>query len=90
MLITARKPATVGEILSKEFLGPMRLTQGSLAEAMGVPRNLVSEICKDRRDVTASTALMLAREFGNSADFWLNVQRRTDVWEALQPLPHPT
>ncbi len=83
MLMTARKPATVGEILMEEFLVPMRLTQGALAEAMGVPRKHVNELCNDRRAVTAPTALILARVFGNSADFWLNVQRRNDLWDAM-------
>ena len=67
----------------REFLTPMKLTQGALAEAMGVERKLVNELCNDRRSVTADTALMLARVFGNSPEFWLNVQRRTDLWEAL-------
>jgi len=50
---------------------------------MGVQRKLVNELCNDRRAVTGDTALMLARVFGNSPEFWLNVQRRTDLWEAL-------
>jgi antitoxin HigA-1 len=83
MLRTERKPVTVGEMLTEEFLMPLGLTQGGLAEAMGVQRRLVNELCNDRRSVTADTALMLARVFGNSPDFWLNVQRRTDLWEAL-------
>jgi addiction module HigA family antidote len=83
MIQTARKPATVGEILTEEFLKPMGLTQTALAMAMAVPRKHVSELCNDRRAVTAPTALILARVFGNSAEFWLNVQRRTDLWQAL-------
>ena len=83
MLITKRKPASVGEILLEEFMGPLGLTQGDLADAMGVPRKHVNELCNNRRAVTADTALMLARVFGNSADFWLNVQRRVDLWEAM-------
>jgi plasmid maintenance system antidote protein VapI len=43
----------------------------------------VNELCNDRRSITAPTALILARVFGNSADFWLNVQRRTDLWETM-------
>ncbi|GIL03404.1 MAG: transcriptional regulator [Alphaproteobacteria bacterium] len=82
MLTTKRKPVTVGEILMEEFLGPMGLTQGALAEAMGVPRKHVNELCNDRRSVTAPTALILARVFDNSPEFWLNVQRRTDLWNA--------
>jgi len=83
MLTTKRKPATVGEILIEEFMGPMDLTQGALAEAMGVQRKHVNELCNGRRAVTAATALILARVFGNSPDFWLNVQRRCDLWEAM-------
>jgi plasmid maintenance system antidote protein VapI len=50
---------------------------------MGVGRRYVAELCNDRRPVTASIALILARVFGNSAEFWLNVQRRTDLWKAM-------
>ena len=83
MLMTKRKPATAGEILIEEFMRPLGLTQRALAEAMGVQRKHVNELCKDRRKVTAATALILARVFGNSPDFWLNVQRRSDLWEAM-------
>jgi addiction module HigA family antidote len=83
MLNTERKPVSVGEMLVEEFLTPLSLTQGALAEAMGVQRKLVNELCNGRRAVTADTALMLARVFGNSPEFWLNVQRRTELWEAL-------
>jgi addiction module HigA family antidote len=82
MLTTKRKPASVGEILVEEFMEPMALTQGSLAEAMGVQRKHVNELCNNRRNVTAPTALILARVFGNSPDFWLNIQRRSDLWDA--------
>jgi antitoxin HigA-1 len=83
MLTTKRKPATVGEILTEEFMQPLGLTQGALAKAMGVQRKHVNELCNDRRSVTAATALILARVFGNSPDFWLNIQRRGDLWEAM-------
>jgi antitoxin HigA-1 len=83
MLSTKRKLVSVGGMMTEEFLTPMKLTQGALAEAMGVERKLVNEICNDRRSVTADTALMLARVFGNSPNFWLNVQRRMELWEAL-------
>ena len=87
MLITKRKPVSVGEILVAEFMEPMGLTQAALADAMGVQRKHVNELCNARRTVTASTALILARVFGNSPDFWLNVQRRNDLWEAMNS-PH--
>jgi addiction module HigA family antidote len=83
MLLTKRKPVPVSEILVEEFLEPLGMTQTDLAERSGLPRKHVNELCRNRRTVTADTALILARVFGNSADFWLNTQRRMDVWEAL-------
>jgi len=65
MLSTKHKPVSAGEILTEESL-----TQSALAEAMGVERKLVNELCSDRRVVTANAALMLARVFGNSPEFW--------------------
>lgn len=84
MLLTVRKPVSVGEILRLEFLEPLNLTQGALAEAAGIPRKHVNELCNDRRRITAATAMILAKVFGNSAEFWLNLQRRNDLWEAMQ------
>ncbi len=81
--MTKRKPTTVGEMLIEEFMEPLGLTQGALAEAMGVQRKHVNELCNNRRNVTAATALILARVFGTSPDFWLNLQRRSDIWEAM-------
>lgn len=83
MLMTKRKPATPGEILTEEFLEPLGITQTDLAERTGLPRKHVNELCRGRRVMTADTALILSRVFGNSPDFWLNTQRRTDLWEAL-------
>ena len=82
MLTTKRKPATVGEILVEEFMQPIGLTQAALAEAMGVQRKHVNELVNGRRNVTAATALILSRVFGNSSDFWLNAQGRSDLWKA--------
>ncbi|MGJ4960046.1 HigA family addiction module antitoxin [Bradyrhizobium sp. HKCCYLRH2015] len=83
MLMTKRKPATVAEILAEEFMQPLGLTQTALAAAMGVQRKHVNELCNGKRNVTAATALILARVFGNSPEFWLNVQRRSDLWAAM-------
>ena len=83
MLTTKRKPAGIGEILVEEFMQPLGLTQGALAAAMGVQRKHVNELCNGKRAVTAPTALILERVFGNTPDFWLNVQRRSDLWEAM-------
>ena len=83
MNITKRQPVSVGEMITEEFLAPRGITQGQLAEAMGVSRKTVNELCTNRRSVTVDTALMLSTVFGNTADFWLNLQRRNDVWKAM-------
>jgi addiction module HigA family antidote len=70
MNVTKRQPVSVGEVISEEFLVPMTLTQGQLAEAMGVSRKTVNESCTNRRAITAETALMLATVFGNTAVFF--------------------
>jgi len=83
MKTTKRKPANVGDILVEEFLTPMQVTQGQLAEAMGISRRTVNEICNNKRSVTVDTALMLARALNTTPEFWLNLQRQNDLWAAL-------
>jgi len=83
MLTTKRKPVTVGEILITEFLEPLGVTPDILADAMGMPHLDVDLLCRDQQPLTAATALILARIFGTSPDFWLNIQRRSDLWAAL-------
>lgn len=80
---TARKPISVGDMLIEDFMRPMNLTQAALAEAMGVPRKHVNELVNNKRAVTVATALILARVFNNSPDFWLNTQRRNDLWTVM-------
>ncbi|HSP58040.1 MAG TPA: HigA family addiction module antitoxin, partial [Halomonas sp.] len=76
--MTERKPTSVGEILTHEFLAPLELSQTQLARQMGVPPRLVNELCRNKRSITADSALMLARVFGNSPQFWLNLQQKQD------------
>ena len=83
MNITKRQPVSVGEMLKEEFLIPMNITQSQLADAMGVGRKTVNELCNNRRAITADTALMLATVFGNSAGFWTTLQQRNELWDAL-------
>jgi addiction module HigA family antidote len=81
---THRAPTHPGEMLLEEFLKPMGLTQGELAVAIHVPYQRVSEIINGRRGITPSTALRLAKFFGVSPDFWMNVQLRRDRYFAKQ------
>ena len=77
-----RTPTHPGEMLLKEFLKPMELTQRKLADAIHVPFQRVNEIVNQRRGVTPSTALRLSRYFGVSEDFWMNLQLRWDIYFA--------
>jgi len=78
--VPTNRPAThPGEILREDFLVPMGLTQKELAEGIRVPFQRVNEIVSGKRGLTPSTALRLARYFGTTAGFWLNLQMRCDL-----------
>ena len=83
MNFTKRQPVSAGEMITEEFFVPLDLTQGQLADAVGISRKTVNELCTNRRAITVDTALMLAKVFGNTASFWLNLQQRNDLWKAL-------
>lgn len=72
-------PVHPGEVLMEEFLGPLELSQYRLAKDIGVPPRRINEIVHGNRAVTADTALRLARYFGMSARFWLNLQAQYDL-----------
>lgn len=80
---TNRPPTSPGEMLREEFLEPMGLTQRQLADAIGVSYQRVNELINGKRGITTSTALRLAKYFGTSPDFWLNMQRATDIYQVL-------
>ncbi len=79
---TNRTPTHPGEMLQEEFLIPMGLTQRALADAIHVPYQRVNDLINGRRSMTPSTALRLAKFFGNSAGFWMNLQLRWDLYFA--------
>ncbi|MFZ2969200.1 MAG: HigA family addiction module antitoxin [Sulfuricurvum sp.] len=81
---THRTPIHPGEMLLIEFLKPMGITQKTLADAIHVPYQRINEIINQKRGITPSTALRLAKYFGMSADFWLNLQLRWDLYRSLQ------
>jgi len=83
MILTKRQPVSVGEMITEEFMVPLGINQGQLASAMGVSRRTVNELCTGKRSITVDTALMLAKVFGNTPNFWLNLQQRNDLWTAL-------
>ncbi|MDQ6966007.1 MAG: HigA family addiction module antitoxin [Mariprofundaceae bacterium] len=77
-----REPTHPGEMLREEFLIPMNISQRDLANAIHVPYQRVNELVNKKRGITPSTALRLAKFFGMSADFWLNVQMRWELFKA--------
>ena len=95
---TDRVPTHPGEILREEFLEPMGIKQQELADAIHVPFQRINEIVRCRRAVSISTALRLARYFGTSVGFWMNLQLRLDLYETersekraleeIQPIHH--
>jgi addiction module HigA family antidote len=97
---TDREPTHPGEMLLHEFLKPMGISQQELARDIKVPYQRVNELVNRRRGVTPATALRLSRLFGNSPDFWMNLQLRWDLYRAqlkeaeilkqIQPLHSPS
>ncbi|MFC1853487.1 HigA family addiction module antitoxin [candidate division CSSED10-310 bacterium] len=77
-----REPTHPGEMLLQEFLLPMDLTQRALAKGIHVPYQRINEIINGRRGITPSTALRLSKFFGISAEFWMNMQLRWDLFHA--------
>jgi antitoxin HigA-1 len=81
-------PVTPDEMLKEEFLVEHGLSQNQLALAIGISPNRIAEIVNNRRRITADTALRLSLYFGNSAEFWLNLQTHYDLkmaWRKLKP-----
>ena len=79
---TDRAPTHPGEMLLEEFLKPMGLTQRDLADGVRVPYQRVNELVNGRRGITPATALRLAKFFGVSPGFWMNLQTRWDLFQA--------
>jgi antitoxin HigA-1 len=80
------RPTHPGEMLREDFLPDYGLSVSSLADAIGVSRQTVNELLRERRAITPEMALRLSRLFGNSPEFWLNAQRAVDLWEAARTL----
>ena len=81
---TDRAPTHPGEMLLEEFLKPMGLTQRDLADGVRVPYQRVNELVNGRRGITPATALRLAKFFGMTPGFWMNLQTRWDLFHAAR------
>jgi addiction module HigA family antidote len=81
-IVATLPPMHPGEMLREEFLKPMQLTPYRVAKACGVPRTRIERIAREELGITADTALRLAKFFGTSVAFWMNLQNRYDVQTA--------
>jgi addiction module HigA family antidote len=82
MIPKHRAPTHPGEMLLKEFLGPMGLTQLDAADKMGISLNRLNELIRGKRGVTADTALRLAKLLKTTPEFWMNLQAAWDLYHA--------
>lgn len=78
------RPTHPGEMLREDFLPDYGLTVSGFAKAIGVSRQTVNEVLRERRAVSPEMALRLSRLFGNTPEFWLNAQRAVDLWEVAK------
>jgi addiction module HigA family antidote len=78
-IVATLPPMHPGEMLREEFLKPLGLSPYRVAKACGVPRTRIERIAREELGITADTALRLAKFFGTTAGFWLNLQRRYDL-----------
>ncbi len=88
MIPKYRQPSHPGEILLEEFLLPMKMSQVELARRMRVPIQRVNTLINAKRDVTAETAILLARVLKTSSEFWMNLQVAVDLYRAAKQLEH--
>lgn len=88
MPLSRHAPVHPGEVLAADFLAPLELTQYRLAHSMSVPPRRINEIVLGKRAISADTALRLARFFGTSERFWLNLQSRYDLEIERERLGH--
>jgi antitoxin HigA-1 len=77
-----RRPTHPGEVLREDFMPDYDLSVAGLASSLGVSRQTVNELLRERRALSPEMALRLSALFGNSAEFWLNLQRAVDLWDA--------
>jgi len=80
------RPTHPGEMLREDFLPDYGLTVSKFARVLGVSRQTVNELLRERRALSPEMALRLSRLFSNSAEFWLNAQRAVDLWDAAQKI----
>jgi addiction module HigA family antidote len=82
MIPKARRPITPGQVLREDFIEPLELTQGKLADALDVDRSTINEILNERRSITPEMALRLGHALGTSPGYWMNLQLAVSLYDA--------
>jgi addiction module HigA family antidote len=86
MIPLRRPPTHAGEILLEEFLNPQGITQVDLAKKLNIPVQRINTLIRGKRGISADTALLLAREFGTTPEFWMNLQSTYDLYYAKEKM----
>ena len=80
------RPTHPGEMLREDFMPDFGLSVKSLADSLGVSRQTINELIREKRGLSPDMALRLSRLFGNTPDFWLNAQKEVDLWDTTKKL----
>ena len=83
MIVVSRKPIHPGEFLREDYMPELDLSVAKLAEKLGVTRQTVNDIVRERRNLSPEMCLKLGRLFGTTPQFWMNMQDKVDIWNSL-------
>lgn len=90
------RPIAPGEVLKESFIDEFEITAATLADAIGVPKNRIYQIIHNKREITPDTAYRLSRYFGNTPEFWINLQVSYNMriyeqtkWKTVKPMIQP-
>ena len=84
MTLITQRPPHPGEFLREDYIPECGLTVPTLAEKLGVSKQTVNELVRERRAVSPDMALRLGRLFGTTAQYWMNLQRNVDLWDSFE------
>lgn len=83
MILISREPIHPGEFLREDYMPELNLNVAGLAKRLGVARQTVNEIVREKRSLSSDMCLRLAKFFGTTPQYWKNMQDKVDIWEAL-------
>lgn len=83
MIIVSREPIHPGEFLREEYMPELGLSVAKLAQMLGVSRQTINDIVREKRGLSPDMCLRLARLFGTTPQFWLNMQTKVDLWDSM-------